>query len=821
MNKWCLNTWGLLSSAVGVLSCVQPIVAQVVPDNTLPVGERSQVTGDPNVQIDGGAVRGSNLFHSFSQFSIPTGGSAYFNNTADVQNIFSRITGGAVSNIDGTIRANGTANLFLLNPHGILFGPNASLNIGGSFIVTTANSINFADGFQYSATNLQTAPLLTVSVPVGLQVGANPGRIGVQGNGYDLSVAAPIFFPLVKGSSGAGLRVPVGQTIALVGGDIDMNGGTLSAEQGRIELVSVLNGQVSLGNGFTLSYPGVQTFGNIHLSQQALADASGGGLIQVQGNDVSLTDGSLLLIQNTTQQGGSIRVSASSSLDLSGISQDVQVKSGMQSETIGSGEGASITVITQQLGAQDGAGISAFSFSSGKTGNITISAPDSVQMTGASPNNFLIPSSISTAAFNAGDIGNISISTGQLILFNGGSIASTNFGTGRGGDLTINATQSVEVIGQTSLFLPSNVSASTYNSGGAGVVTINTSKVLVRDGGVVATSTLAIGDAGSLTINARESVELSGAVPGSVNPSFLGSSATFLNESLQRLFNLSPVLSGNSGDVIINTGRLSVQDIARVDVSNLGIGNAGNLTVNANSISLDRGGSITAATVSGEGGNLDLNVRDLLLLRNNSLITASAGGNGNGGNIRINTASIVAVPIENSDIRANSVNARGGNITINTSGIFGIQFRPQDTPLSDITATGATSAQQGTVQLNIEQFDPTSGLVQLPTTVVDSRPITQGCPANEGNAFIITGRGGLPPTPEQQLDDDAKWQDRRRLTAIKQTTHSTPYALYPSSIIEATGWIITPTKEISLVANTSNSMGQNSSNRSITCHRPQ
>lgn len=181
MNRSHLNIWILTGGFLSAWLCAAPIAAQVVPDSTLPAGERSQVTGNANVQIDGGARRGGNLFHSFSQFSVPTGGSAYFNNAADVQNIFSRVTGGSVSTIDGVLRANGTANLFLLNPNGILFGPNASLNIGGSFVATTANSINFADGFQYSATSPQVAPLLTVSVPIGLQMGQNPGNIRVQG----------------------------------------------------------------------------------------------------------------------------------------------------------------------------------------------------------------------------------------------------------------------------------------------------------------------------------------------------------------------------------------------------------------------------------------------------------------------------------------------------------------------------------------------------------------------------------------------------------------------------------------------------------------
>ena len=218
------------------LVATSPARAQVTSDGTLTTPTEVVNPSENVFQIDGGTEAGSNLFHSFQEFSIINGQEIRFNNSGSIANIISRVTGRNISNIDGVISAMGNANLFLINPAGILFGDNASLNIGGSFYASTADALVFQDGTVFSAKNPTARPLLTINVPFGLQLGSAAGSItneagGIQGELSDTSEDIGNNRVL-----DGGLEVDPGETLALIGGDITLDNGNAISPGGRVEL---------------------------------------------------------------------------------------------------------------------------------------------------------------------------------------------------------------------------------------------------------------------------------------------------------------------------------------------------------------------------------------------------------------------------------------------------------------------------------------------------------------------------------------------------------------------------------------------------------
>ncbi|MBD2438885.1 S-layer family protein [Nostoc sp. FACHB-110] len=786
---------GLIGAIFLSMICNSSVQAQVIPDGTL----HTIVTGTNSYTITGGTVVDKNLFHSFSQFSIPSNGSATFNYSGNIQNIFSRVTGNSVSDIDGAINAN--ANLFLLNPAGIIFGKNASLNINGSFVATTANSIKFADGTEFSAVNLSTNTLLTVSVPVGLQMGNHPAPIQVQGTGHTLE-RLNTFSPFIRHPSPTKLQIQSGKTLALVGGNITLNGATLSAETGQIELGSLgsagLVNLVPTTQGYKLEYAPEQSFADIQLVQKSLLDVSGfnAGGVELQGRNIDFTDGSLILSQNYgNSPAGDINLQASAAIALTGTTPDAKIRSWVRSEALGTGASANISIITPRLTLKEGSGINTLTYGTANSGNLQIKAED-IELSGFSPLNSTGVTAITTSTNGQGAAGDILIDGKNLLVSGGASLSSVTFSKGSSGQVIVR-NQNTTVMGENPAGLYSNISITKFADGNAKDLRLDTGKLQILNAGSIGSSAFFVGNGGNVQINASEAIAISGS--SSNNNSNINSSTVRLSPQLRQFFGLPDILTANSGNVSITTPKLTLIDGGTVTVTNQGTGNAGNLQIIAEQIQLKNQALIQAQTESGNGGDISLQVGDLLLMRDRSKITTTAGSQGNGGNININAPIIFG--LENSDITANAVRGRGGNIQITTQGIIGLEYRPQLTPENDITASSEFGV-NGTVQVNTVGVDPNSGLVALPANVTDpSQQIAKGCADTNGSSFVATGRGGVPENPTQEVRSDRPWSDVRNISAFpKKQPVQAQILKDPETLVQATSWHRNAQGKIELVA---------------------
>lgn len=738
----------------------QTIVAQITPDASLGA-EPSRLS--PTNTIEGGARRGANLFHSFSEFNINEGQRIDFANPAGVDRIFARMTGGTRSQILGTLGVLGSADLFLLNPSGITFGANARLDVRGSFIASTADRVAFDNGFAFSTTSPQAPPLLTISAPIGLQILSTPGSLVNRSRTVDATGKV------------VGLQVPTGKTIAFVGGDIALEGGYLTAESGRAELGALASGEVRLtpiASGWQLSYPENQSLRDIQLTQAGRVTIAGNGndTIQVQARRISLSGGSQFDANTTgSLNGGTLLIKASDSIDLSGQVPDSTSPSGFLARTGGTGKAGTINVSTRQLRVLDRALITTDTRNAGDSGDINIQATDLVEVAGSDDT---IATNIGTEAQpnSSGNSGNLTIQAAKVIVRDGGQLSTSSFGSGNSGILTIVATDSVDVSGVNPADTFSSVIAAQSDqtsTGFGGNLSITTKRLTIRDGAFVSASNRGLGRAGNLEINATESVKVSGVSPIVDYPTYL---------------QIDGLGRGGAGDLRITTPFFQVSDGAIVTASSI-FGEGGNIIINAGTVLIRRGGQIIS----------DADPSANAFPRPDITIPSTA----NGGSTIINSDNLLL--LENSSITANAVQGQGGNVLIRTQGFFRL-------PTSQITASSEFGV-NGVVDIQTPDVDPSRGLVSLPVNLLDaSRQISQRCAATaRQNRFAIVGRGGLPANPVDPLQDQSIWQDlqpinasqttRNRSTQAKPTAQSTT----ETSIVEAQGWVKAPDGTIALI----------------------
>ena len=622
MKPWIYRLVQVSPFVMFSLLAATTALGQITPDNTLG-NESSVVTPNVTVKgaladlIEGGAIRESNLFHSFQDFNVPELGRVYFGLPAGIENILSRVTGANVSNILGTLGVLGNANLFLINPNGIVFGSNSRLDLGGSFFGSTADSVLFDDGTVFSAKNPNDKPLLTINIPSGLQYGSNPGTITNQSSLF---------------------QVPNVKTLGLIGGEITLTGGNLTATDGRIELGSVGNGVVNLtptDSSFVLDYSAVQGFQDISLSDGAFVDTSGegGGSIQVQGANVSLRDRSFVFADTEGSGSGGGIVIEASQLSLEGGSR-------ITADVTGSGQGGDVSITTGELMVSDGAVVSAITFGLGDGGNLTVDASESVQVIGTDADGGIV-SGLTTATSGTGKAGDVSITTGQLIVSDGAVVSASTAGEGEGegGNLTVDASSTVQLIGTSADGrFPSRLTTRTFGKGKAGDVSITTGQLIVSDGAQVSSITIGEGEGGNLTVDADEKVQV------------IGTSADrrFPNGLFARTFG-----TGKAGDLSITTGQLIVSDGAQVGASTFGEGDGGNLSVNAQSKVQLIGTTADGESASGlfaqanrgskgKPGNLSITTGQLIV-SDGAQVSAGTFGEGDGGKLTVDADSTVQV----------------------------------------------------------------------------------------------------------------------------------------------------------------------------------
>ena len=643
------SIWGILGNCL----VVNPASSQIIPDGTTNTSIVNNCQSSCN--IDGGTIAEQNLFHSFQEFNVAPEASVYFVDPG-VANIFSRITGSNPSDIFGTLGViGGDANLFLLNPHGIVFGEGAALDLNGSFFATTADEIKFGDrgSFSTDLSSTENPTLLTVD-------------------------PSALFFNQVANGSitlkGAELIVPPQQNITLLGQNSDEPGivlknSAIDVSEGNIALGAVeSNAEIGIGDNLQLQFPDDVVRGDVTLAESSITATNSGATskeIGINAHNLEIRDGSTIsTITTGIDNGADLNINARESVKIIGTDDRAFQQflagnltpggnsdftgSGLQTITLGTGNAGDIQIAASNLTVDNGAGIVSTTRDRGTSGNIDIDVADTFWLRGSGV-------LTGSGTFTLGKVGEIKIDTDLLLVDQGGVISSSTLGDGNAGNLTINAADSIEV-SQTPAdsVIPTGIFTNTiFGNGRGGDLKLNTRRSIVKSGGQLSSSSGAItrqglipfgGHGGNILLKVADSLEVGGTSGDGV----------FYSSILSDTRSDSP-----GGNLNIDTGTLLLGSEGFISASSIGTGMGGDIEINArDSVSLTgtetdnnqqlfvsgltgqldlsgvRQGLIAYTILSGDGGDITISTSQLSLQAGAILATATSG-NGDAGNLKI------------------------------------------------------------------------------------------------------------------------------------------------------------------------------------------
>jgi filamentous hemagglutinin family protein len=701
--------------AVALLVCGRAPAA-VVRDGTVGPPATVQPVGPAYVIPETmGHLQGVNLFHSFAQFDLTSSQSATFTAVSPVDNVISRVTGGSLSSIDGTLTsAIPGADFFFINPNGVMLGPNAQIHVDGSLHFSTADALRFQDGAVFYADPTRGS-VLTSSPPSAF--------------GFLAPNAASITIQSQLVPAAGTLTIPSDATLTFVGGGIDMSAAVLGAPPNRINLASVASAGDATLEGGGIDVSGFSELGDIRLDAGSLVDSKEvfirGGRLVIQ--DAIISPGSLSLFGlGPSSNGGQVDVRVSGDLEISGsgtlfgsltpgiltftslaggVVPSIRVQAGgaatltgfaaISSQKGGIGSPGAVDVSAHSLSVLDGAQINTINFAGGPGPSLAVTA-DSLLLSGAG--SALTAQSQDAAGFFLTDAGSLAVTADQLTVARGAEITTDSFTFGSGGKLTV-------IAGDAVLSGTGKIASQSVIAGNAGDIEIHARTLTLGDSFQISATTAGVGDAGKVAVAASGSIAVSGSNSGifstafDVRPSDLDHYANFVG--LANFADLLPLVGvtsldellgalgiddspGNAGTISIATPSLRMSGDTRVDSSTFGDGNAGGVVANLGALALmdgaqirSRSGGILRTTGelvvgTGHGGTVVVNATGNVEVSGrspagpSSALSTTTFGSGDGGEVFLR-GNQIAIDDGGAVTSETSGSGRAGAISVDAS----------------------------------------------------------------------------------------------------------------------------------------------------------